>query len=100
MSRELMDDDFYPCPLLMAPGTFRGEYKDVIKQYLRARGLLMRCKLKINWHGRLTYKAAVCLYSLQLKVILLKLTMVHFRFQHKLESDLWCDSFDGLLNDD
>ena len=98
MSRELVDDDFYPCPLMTAPGTFRGEYKDVVKQYLHVQGLLKRCKMKIACHGRMTYRLSVCLYTIQVKLSMLKLTMVHLRFQHKLEMDLWCDSFDGLLD--
>ena len=98
MSRELVDVDFYPCPLRTAPGTFRDEFKSLVKQYLHVQGLLKRCKMKIAWHGRMTYRASVCLYTLQVKLSMLKLTMVHLRFQHKLEMDLWCDSFDGLLN--
>ena len=101
MSGESMDDDFYPhIPLIMAPGTFGGEYEDVVKQYLQVRSLFRHCKMKIAWQGRMTYRASVCLYSIQLKLNMLKLTMVHLRFQHKLESELWCNSFDSLLNDD
>lgn len=101
MSGELMEDDLtYPhIPLLMAPDTFRGEYEGVVKQYLEVRSLFRHCQTEIACQGRMSYRASVCFYSLQLKLNMLKLTLVHLRFQRKLESELWCNSFVNLFND-